>query len=266
MVDQLAFATMRVHPSRCRHFLKVARFVIPVLLVVAAPTSFAASTRATGSAAVEALLIGDSVLNGLAQSYSSAGRAALAARHSFILDTAGCRRLITTSCRIPPAPAPTNAITVLRGRAGQYDRALVVAAGYDDPPTGEFGIGAAVDVMLAEAHRQGIEYVVWLTYREAGGAGNAARFRQSNDVLRSRQDPGLILADWATLSAGMPSSWFSADGIHLGPQAAAAMGELIGDTLDQVPVVPVRCTTGVWSGVEVPAGISATAATAVGCI
>ena len=94
--------------------------------------------------------------------------------------------------------APTNAITVLRARAGQYDRALVVAAGYDDPPTGEFGVGAAVDVMIAEAHRQGIEHVIWLTYREAGGAGNAARFRQSNDVLRSRRDPELILADWAS--------------------------------------------------------------------
>ena len=85
----------------------------------------APTTAQANQPPVEALLIGDSVLNGLAQPYSAAGRAALAARHSFILDTAGCRRLITTSCRIPPAPAPTNAITVLRARAGQYDRALV---------------------------------------------------------------------------------------------------------------------------------------------
>ncbi|MEP7201169.1 MAG: hypothetical protein ABI894_01085 [Ilumatobacteraceae bacterium] len=227
--------------------------MISVLLGVAAPALVPPSVAANAPP-VEALLIGDSVLNGLAQSYSSAGRAALATRHSFILDTAGCRRLITTSCRIPPGPAPTNAITVLRGRAGQYNRALVIAAGYDDPATGEFGIGAAVDVMIAEAHRQGIEHVIWLTYREAGGAGNAARFRQSNAVLRSRTDPELMLADWATLSAGMPSSWFSADGIHLGPQAATAIGDLIGDVLDQIPVVPVRCTTDVWSGGEVPPG------------
>jgi hypothetical protein len=207
---------------------------------------------------VEALLIGDSVLNGLAQPYSAAGRAALAARHSFILDSAGCRRLITTSCRIPPGSAPTNAITVLRAWAGQFDRALVVAAGYDDPSSGEFGVGAAVDVMIAEARRQGIGHVIWLTYRVAGGAGNEARFRQSNAVLRGRTDPELIIADWASLSAGMPSSWFSADGIHLGAQAAAAMGDLIGDTLDQLPVVPVRCTTGVWTGGEVPVGAANT--------
>jgi hypothetical protein len=201
---------------------------------------------------VEALLIGDSVLNGLAQPYSAAGRAALAARHSFILDSAGCRRLITTSCRIPPAPAPTNAITVLRSRAGQFGRALVVAAGYDDPSSGEFGVGAAVDVMIAEARQQGIRHVIWLTYREAGGAGNIERYRQSNAVLRSRHDPELLIADWATASAGMPPSWFSTDGIHLGPQAAAAMGDLIGDALDQL--LPVRCTSGVWSGSDPPAG------------
>ncbi len=193
-------------------------------------------------APVEALLIGDSVLNGLAQGYGSSARAALAARHSFILDSAGCRRLITTSCRIPPGSAPTNAITVLGERAGQYDRALVIAAGYDDPSSGQFGVGAAVDTIIAEARRQGIRHVIWLTYREAGSAGNVTRFRESNAVLRSRTDPELSLADWASRSAAMPASWFSADGIHLGPQAVAAMAELIGDSLDHL--LPQRCTIG----------------------
>ncbi len=202
--------------------------------------------RAAAAAPVEALLIGDSVLNGLAQGYSSAGRADLAARHSFILDAAGCRRLITTSCRIPPGSAPTNAITVLRARAGQYDRALVVAVGYDDPSSGAFGIGAALDVMLTEARAQGIQHVIWLTYREAGTAGNVARFRESNAVLRSRTDSELVIADWASRSAGLPAGWFSSDGIHLGPQAAAAMGALIGDALDGLR--PQRCTSGTWVG------------------
>ncbi len=243
----------------------VARVVVMALLgavvVSPLPGSRPEVTHAA-TAPVEALLIGDSVLNGLAQPYSAAGRAALAARHSFILDSAGCRRLITTSCRIPPGSAPTNAITVLRSRAGQYDRALVVAAGYDDPPNGEFGVGAAVDVMLAEARRQGIAHVIWLTYREAGGAGNAERFRQSNAILRSRTDPELVIADWATRSAGMPASWFSADGIHLGGQASAAMGELIGDALDALG--PARCTSEVLSGTEVPSGVSNTVPTSGG--
>lgn len=233
-------------------FQNLARVVVTALLGAATFSATPTMTAAAAAAPVEALLIGDSVLNGLAQPYSAEGRAALAARHSFILDAAGCRRLITTSCSIPPGTAPTNAITVLRARAGQFDRALVVAAGYDDPSSGEFGVGAAVDVLIAEARRQGIAHVIWLTYREAGGAGNAERYRESNAVLRSRQDPELVLADWASLSAGMPSSWFSADGIHLGGQAAAAMGDLIGDTLDQIPVVPTRCNTDIWSGTDVP--------------
>ena len=243
-------------------FQKVARVVVAALLSASVAVPVLDRSPAVADAApatVEALLIGDSVLNGLAQPYSAAGRAALAARHSFILDSAGCRRLITTSCRIPPGSAPTNAITVLRARAGQYDRALVIAAGYDDPSSGEFGVGAAVDVMLAEARRQGIAHVIWLTYREAGGAANVERFRQSNAVLRSRTDPELVIADWATRSAAMPPSWFSADGIHLGAQASAAMGELIGDTLDAL--VPLRCTNGESSGTEVPTGVANTTST-----
>ena len=242
---------MRDGAKRSAFFGNLGLFVVASLL--AATTMISGHSIAFAAPdQVEALLIGDSVLNGLAQPYSSAGRTALAARHSFILDSAGCRRLITASCRIPPAPAPTNAVTVLRARAGQYDRALVIAAGYDDPSSGEFGVGAAVDVMIAEARKQGITHVIWLTYREAGGEGNAERFRQSNAVLRGRHDPELLIADWATRSAGMPSSWFSADGIHLGPQAAAAIGDLIGDALDQL--LPVRCTSGLWSGTESPAG------------
>ncbi len=205
-------------------------------------------------APVEALLIGDSVLNGLAQGYSAAGRAALAARHSFILDAAGCRRLITTSCRIPPGPTPTNAITVLRARAGQYDRALVIAAGYDDPSSGSTGIAASVAVIIDEARRQRIEHVIWLTYREAGSGSNVTRFRASNAVLRSLRStyPDLTVADWAGRSAGLPTAWFSTDGIHLGPQASAAMADLIGDALDGLPPKITRCSPQQWIGDPAP--------------
>ena len=231
--------------------------VHPVVAALLTATTLTATLTTTpsithASTKVEALMIGDSVLNGLAQPYSSASREALAARHSFILDSAGCRRLITNSCRIPPGSAPTNAITALRAGAGQYDKVLVMAAGYDDPSSGPFGVDASIDVIIDEARRQGIDRVIWLTYREAGGSGDVARFRQSNVVLHSRTDPELVIADWAGLSATLPPSWFSADGIHLGAQAAAAMADLIGDTLDRV--VPARCTSEVWSGTDVPAG------------
>ncbi|MCU1400201.1 MAG: hypothetical protein JWN62_3310 [Acidimicrobiales bacterium] len=214
---------------------------------------------------MEALLVGDSVLNGLAQPYSNAGRAALAARHSFLLESAGCRRLITTSCRIPPSPTPTNALQVIRADAGRYNRALVIAAGYDDPADGPYGIGSAVDVLVAEARAQGIAHVIWLTYREAGP--EASRSHRSNVVLHAKvaQYPELTLADWAGRSSAMPTGWFSADGIHLGVQAAAAMGALIGDALDALPTVPSRCTAPTV-GTPRPADAPSTGASATGGI
>lgn len=182
----------------------------------------------------EALLVGDSVMNGMAQTYGATARAQLAARHSYLLETKGCRRLIATSCRIGDNPAPTNAISVIRARAGAYRTAIVVAAGYNDPTTGSVGLGAAIDAVLNEARRQHVPYVVWLTYRVAGPS--ASRFAAHNTLLRARaaREPMLVIADWARRTAPLPSSWFSGDGIHLGRDATVVMADLIGDTLDRI--------------------------------
>jgi hypothetical protein len=61
-------------------------------------------------------------------------------------------------------------------------------------------------------------------------------------AARAATDPMLVLADWAGRSATLPSSWFSADGIHLGTQATIAMADLIGDTLDHIALTrPIGC-------------------------
>lgn len=221
---------------RRRRAGRLARVVVVSLAAVAAviPPSLPAHA-AEPVEPVEALLIGDSVLDGLARPYGSSGRDQLSARHSIIVDTAGCRRLIATSCRIRSNLPPPSAITVLRTRAGQYHRAVVIATGYNDETTGAFGIDAAVDAIMAEARRQGIEHVIWLTYREAGTPGNIRRFKASNALLRKRHDRGLVIADWATRSATLPLAWFSADGIHLGSGAVTALAALIGDALDRLP-------------------------------
>lgn len=234
------------------------------LLATAAPAAVAAGPAPAtppieATAPVEALLIGDSVMHGMAQSYSASARALLAARHSFLLESAGCRRLITTSCRILPAPAPTNAMTVLKARAGRYNRVLVIGAGYNDPTTGTTGVGAAVDAIVAEARRQGIGAIIWLTYREAGAS--RSRFRAHNNVLRQKLAvyPDLHLADWAATSAFMPTSWFSADGIHLGGSAASGMAKLIADTIDRVPSLRDRCAPWNVGGFPAPTDAPATA-------
>jgi len=152
-----------------------------------------------------------------------------------VLDSAGCRRLITTSCRIGGRPAPTNALQVVRAHDGEYERVLVVAAGYNDPTSGTVGLDAAVEVMIATAREQGVDHVIWLTYREAGESAN--RFRAHNALLRQKaaEHPELTLADWAARSAAMPRSWFSADGLHLGADAAEGMATLIADAIDELP-------------------------------
>lgn len=187
---------------------------------------------------VEALLVGDSMMHSMAQPYGAAARQLLGARHTFVLDTAGCRRLVTTSCRLEGSSVtPTNAITAVRAHAGAYDRALVVAVGYNDSTTGAGGLDGAIDTLVAEARAQGVEHVVWLTYREAGPS--AGRFRVHNALLRTKasSNPALVIADWAGVSARLPSSWFSGDGIHLGADAAKALADLIADTLDGLPPV-----------------------------
>lgn len=217
-----------------RHVAVFTALVLAVPVIVGSPSGAATATHTTVTR-TEALLVGDSAMNGMAQSYSAAARWQLAARHSFILDTAGCRRLITTSCHIGTGRTPTDALTALVARAGQFQRVLVVGAGYNDTTNGITGVGQAIDVLIAEAHRQGVAHVVWLTYREAGRS--ATRYRAHNAVVRLKDIayPDLTVADWATLSATMPASWFSADGIHLGAQAAEGMADLIADTIDLLP-------------------------------
>ena len=85
-------------------------------------------------------MLGDSVMNGMAQGYSTAARALLAKKHTFILDTAGCRRLIGYSCHIGTRPAPTTALQELRANAGKFNKVIVVAAGYNDRTTGVEGV------------------------------------------------------------------------------------------------------------------------------
>ena len=208
---------------------RIACLLALVTVAVAIPSRGDAEPVPRG---VEALLVGDSVMAGMAQSYGLPARQLLGARHSFILDAKGCRRLITTSCHIGDSPPPTNAITAVRAYNGQYWAVLVMAVGYNDPTLGTASLDQAITVMMAEAHAQNIPYVMWLTYREAGPS--AARFRAHNQLLRNRAlvTPGLIIADWATRSAFLPTSWFSSDGIHLGSEAAKSMADLIADTID----------------------------------
>lgn len=177
------------------------------------------------------LLVGDSVMAGM----SSSSRTALP-HHVF--DAKVCRRLVSTSCSYRGV-RPVPAIGVIRSWSGVTNRAIVVAAGYNDG-----AIGSAVDEVVAEARRQGVPNVVWLTFRIAGG--NAGIYRSHNAVLwqKAAQYPELTIADWASYSAGR-SNWVAADGLHLTASGARAMADLVRLTLAGLPPLgPPRLDAG----------------------
>ena len=200
--------------------------IVPALVltaVIAAVVGVAPTRPSVADAAASTdLLVGDSVMAGM----SSDVRSSLP-HHVF--DAKVCRRLVSTSCSyrgVRPAPA----LNVIRSWSGVTDRAIVVAAGYNDG-----AIGSAVDAVVAEARRQGVPHVVWLTYRVAGN--NAGIYRSHNSVLwqKATQYPELTIADWASYSAGR-SSWVAADGLHLTGSGARAMADLIRVALAGLPL------------------------------
>lgn len=197
------------------------RLLIVAVSVVGLATALPTRTGDVGAIASTDLLVGDSVMAGM----SSASRASLP---NHVFDAKVCRRLVSTSCSYRGA-RPVPALDVIRGWSGVTNRAIVVAAGYNDG-----AISGAVDAVVAEARRQGVPNVVWLTYRVAGG--NAGIYRSHNSVLwqKAAQYPELTIADWASYSAGR-SSWVAADGLHLTGSGARAMADLIGVVLVGLP-------------------------------
>ena len=122
----------------------------------------------------------------------------------------------------------------MRRLSGQLGSVLVIMAGYNDP---SFGFGSAVDQVMAEAGRQGIPTVMWLSLREnVSSAFYGAEFRANNRTLYQKAiqyGPRLQIADWASYSANHPE-WFYADGIHPRPSGAIAPARFIADQAARV--------------------------------
>jgi hypothetical protein len=201
--------------------------VLAALLV--GPVALVARPAPAAAALPPVSLIGDSTLLGM----TTSAKAIVTASYNALFEARSCRRLIITSCRgrgvIPP-----NTIQTMRNYAGRLGDAVVIMAGYDD----WYNFDVAVDTIVAEAKRQGLGHVVWLTYRAVGpyvGVGGAysATYRAFNAILaqKARQHPELTIADWHGYSAAQPS-WFSSDGIHLSRAGATALGGFLKSRLD----------------------------------
>ena len=172
-------------------------------------------------------MVGDSTMRGM----STSAQAVIRTGYDLAFDSGSCRRLIVTSCK----PIP-NALSVIRANPGMD--AIVIMTGYND-----WKVGDAVEVIMAEAARQGVSYVVWLTYRTdiVEGAQKPIAisqvFREHNQELAAKAPlhPTLKVLDWDGYSAGH-DDWFASDGFHLANPGGFALANLLKATLDGLPL------------------------------
>ncbi len=96
---------------------------------------------------------------------------------------------------------------------------------------------------MAEAQRQAIPHVIWLTLRTADVSYQDPQERASSDGYRednrtlyekAEQLGGYLqIADWATYSEDR-SDWFFGDGVHLTDDGVSALDTFIADSVDAV--------------------------------
>ena len=109
----------------------------------------------------EVLLLGDSVMAGIARSRQ--GKDYLSKHHSYIFGAVGCQRISTIGCT---KSSKMSALEILKLNSGMFKTALVISTGYNDFNNASI-FRKNVYGICAEANRQGV-LVFWITYREAG--------------------------------------------------------------------------------------------------
>ena len=180
-------------------------------------------------------------------------------RFNFTFDAESCRRTIVPSCRGREGYAPLNVLDTMRRLEGLLGDGLVLMTGYNDAGT---IFGAGVDAVMAEAARQGVSKVIWLTMRTADVSyvsplyrSSASTFRDNNRILlqKAQQYGGVLqVADWATYSADHPS-WVGPDGVHLSVRGAPIAAAFIADSamkaLDGITITPPTGHVGFGPGV-----------------
>ncbi len=203
------------------------------LVVPGAPASAATPAPPVQKVA----LIGDSTLLGLTYNPSagrnSDARSVISAKYDLFWGVASCQRLLAPSCSSKPPP---TAMQVMQANAGRLGQVLVIMGGYDDAE-----IGTGVDAIVAEAARQGVGTVLWLTYRTGDLSYQyAGNYQGFNAVLRAKaaQYGSMVLADWDAYSRNHPE-WMTSDGVHLNADGAFVLARFIVDQLDNH--TPSRC-------------------------
>jgi hypothetical protein len=224
---------MVLAPARAS-LLAVGAVVLAAAMVVA-PRPVHASTPAPPVERVA--LIGDSTLLGLTYNPSAGrdtdARSIISARYQLFYGAKSCQRLVAPSCGSNPPP---TALETMQANAGQLGQVLVIMGGYDDAE-----IVTGVDAIVAEAARQGIGTVMWLTYRTGDLSYQYAyNYVGFNAVLRQKASAygSMVLADWDAYSHDHPE-WMTADGVHVNATGAMALAQFIVDQI--AAATPSRC-------------------------
>ena len=182
-------------------------------------------------------LIGDSTLLGLTYNptagRNSDARSVIAAKYDILWGAYSCERLLAPSCGSNPPP---TSMQIMQANTGQLGQVVVIMGGYDDAE-----IKTGVDAIVAEAARQGVGTVLWLTYRTGNISYQyAANYRGFNLDLQAKaaQYGSMVLADWDAYSHDHPE-WMTDDGVHVNSTGAFALANFILDQIDQH--TPSRC-------------------------
>jgi hypothetical protein len=181
-------------------------------------------------------LIGDSTLAGV-RWWADFGDLR---RYNFVLDAESCRRTVEESCWSREDFRPDNTVTAMQRLEGQLGEVVVVMSGYND--SGDL-FDDAVDAVVAEARRQAIPHVVWLTlrdhdvsYQDPQERANVDGYQDDNLLLYEKADAlggYLQIADWATFAWDRPE-WFEYDGVHLTEDGVRGLTAFIADRVDLV--------------------------------
>lgn len=225
-----------------RRIVGIVAILAVYALVVPAATPASAQTAPPRRPPV--YLMGDSTM--LIMWYYPESQGVISEAYQHVPDFESCRTIIARPCRGRFGYAPLNVIDTMRRNEGGLGEVLVVMAGYDDS-----NIEPGIDVVMAEARRQGVTAVLWLTYTTQttyvgpGGNGFSAQYAEHNRDLfaATAEYPDLQIADWNTYSAPH-RDWFSADGIHMTRTGAFAIAAYLRAELDKLYAGPVgRCTS-----------------------
>lgn len=161
-------------------------------------------------------------------------------RFNFLFDAESCRRTVERSCWSREQYRPPTALEALQRHEDEWGDVLVVMTGYNDSST---GFAEGVEAIVAEARRQGIGSVVWLSLRTKGvdyeeplHLANGSTYRDANRSLyelAEEFDGYLQIVDWAGYSADRPD-WFESDGAHLAGGGVEAVTEFIAAQVEVV--------------------------------